>query len=85
MKTRRHHSAVGLVLIASLCLASTSLGQNNESIEFGFNSEAIDWVIPGEFKNALDQSKQQERILLIRGLGFGLDELGATCATKGCW
>ncbi|MDB4778025.1 hypothetical protein OAG68_01050 [bacterium] len=85
MKTLQYHSATGLVLLASLFIATACPAQETASNEFGFNSEAIDWVIPGEFKDALDRSRQQERILLVRGLGFGLDELGATCATKGCW
>ncbi len=50
-----------------------------------FNSEAIQWVYPGKFKTALEKAKKQNRIILMKGLGFGLDELGTKCATKGCW
>lgn len=50
-----------------------------------FNSEAIDWYVPGSFDEAHAKAKEQNRMLLMRALGFGLDELGASCATKGCW
>ena len=49
------------------------------------NTEAIRWVLPGDFQDAQRQAVEKKRMLLIKGLGFGLDELGAKCATKGCW
>lgn len=50
-----------------------------------FDPVAIQWVHPGEFETALKKASEQQRILLINGLGFGIDEEGARCATKGCW
>lgn len=75
-------------LLAVLLGCSSALGQNTEhtaAAEYGFNSESINWVIPGKFDEALQAANDQNRMLLVRALGFGLDELGASCATKGCW
>lgn len=76
------------LLIAVFLCGSSALGQTAQDTvaeDFGFTSESIDWVIPGKFDEALASAKEQNRILLVRALGFGLDELGASCATKGCW
>lgn len=45
----------------------------------------IQWVFPGNFDDAEKRADEEGRILIIKGLGFGLDETGATCATKGDW
>ena len=50
-----------------------------------FNSKQIEWFFPGDFDKAFEKAEKENRLLLIKGLGFGLDQQGATCATKGCW
>ena len=30
-------------------------------------------------------AQAQKRLIMIKGIAFGIDELGATSATKGCW
>ncbi len=49
------------------------------------NTLAINWVLPGHFADALKQANVQQRLIMIKGIAFGIDDVGATCATKGCW
>jgi hypothetical protein len=46
---------------------------------------SIRWHFPHQFEEALARSKAENRILIIKGVSFGIDEEGATCATKGKW
>ncbi|MEO6593880.1 MAG: hypothetical protein ABIP94_03910 [Planctomycetota bacterium] len=49
------------------------------------NTTNIHWVLPGDFSTALQRAVAEQRLLLIKGISFGVDEAGATCATKGKW
>lgn len=51
----------------------------------GYDPLAIEWTLPGTFDDALAEARDTARILLIKGVSFGIDELGATCASKGDW
>ena len=46
---------------------------------------AIEWVLPGDFARALARAQKEQRIVLIKGISFGVDAAGAKCATKGVW
>jgi hypothetical protein len=46
---------------------------------------SIRWHFPHQFEEARARAKAENRILLIKGVSFGIDEEGATCATKGRW
>ncbi len=46
---------------------------------------SIRWHFPHEFEEARERARTEDRILLIKGVSFGIDEEGATCATKGKW
>jgi hypothetical protein len=46
---------------------------------------AINWVLPGQFEAARDRAAKENRILMIKGIAFGVDAAGAKCATKGQW
>jgi len=46
---------------------------------------AIHWHFPGDFESARAAAAKADRILLVKGIAFGVDEEGARCATKGCW
>jgi hypothetical protein len=46
---------------------------------------AIAWVLPGEFPRALARAQAEQRILVVKGISFGVDGAGAKCATKGVW
>lgn len=46
---------------------------------------AIDWVLPGSFPQAVARAQQDQRIIVIKGISFGVDSAGAGCATKGVW
>ena len=46
---------------------------------------AIQWVLPGDFPQALARAQKEQRIVVIKGISFGVDGAGAKCATKGVW
>lgn len=75
-----------ITFLLSVSFSSIALAQEQrDEKQPPCNAEAIDWVLPGDFEEALEKSREKSRLLLIKGLGFGLDELGAQCATQGCW
>jgi hypothetical protein len=49
------------------------------------DTTAIRWHTPGKFEEARKAAAAQHRILMIKGIAFGVDAAGAECATKGCW
>ena len=53
--------------------------------EYGCDRSAIWWTLPGHFKEALARAKKENRLIIIKGIAFGVDEAGAKCATKGEW
>lgn len=46
---------------------------------------AIRWFRPGQFEDAVAAAKGSGRLLLLKGISFGIDTAGADCATKGTW
>ena len=46
---------------------------------------AVRWKLPHEFGEALTAAKAEKRLLIIKGVSFGIDHAGAQCATKGKW
>ena len=51
----------------------------------GCDNTAIQWFKPGEFAAARKLAKKSKRLLVIKGISFGVDDVGAKCATKGKW
>lgn len=49
------------------------------------DARVVNFYLPAEFEQALADAKESNRLLLIKGVAFGVDQLGATCATKGHW
>ena len=49
------------------------------------NTDNIDWVLPGHFADAVSRGTSEQRLILIKGVSFGIDVAGAKCATKGKW
>ena len=45
----------------------------------------IRWHLPGRFGEAKADAVKRQRILLIKGISFGVDEAGALRATRGRW
>ena len=46
---------------------------------------AIRWFLPGQFEEARTHAEKTKRILIVKGISFGIDAVGAKCATKGNW
>ena len=46
---------------------------------------AVQWVYPGDFDTALKRCHDEKRLLIFKTVMFGVDQEGATCATKGHW
>lgn len=76
----RLFSAALLVLL----LAPLSAQEATEADPVG-DTTAINWFYPGEFKDALKAAEEQDRLMLIKCVFFGVDKEGAGCATKGLW
>ena len=76
-----------LLLIPTLLILSVAATSAEDTAKSPAceNTLAINWVLPGHFDDALKQANAQQRLIMIKGIAFGIDELGATCATKGCW
>ena len=49
------------------------------------DTEVVAFHLPGQFAAAVDRAMEEERLLLVKGVAFGVDEEGARCATKGKW
>jgi len=49
------------------------------------DESSIRWHFPNRFEEARARSRDENRILLIKGVSFGIDAEGACCATKGRW
>ena len=49
------------------------------------DKSAIRWEFPHAFEAARKRAADEHRILLVKGVSFGIDDVGARCATKGKW
>ena len=80
MKNRFH------ALIAALAVVSAAnvvrAGDDFTSCQ---DKTAIQWFTPGSFAAARLQAENTKRLMMVKGIAFGVDEVGAKCATKGCW
>lgn len=68
---------------ATLCLATALAAQ--EPTPAPCDRTAITWVLPGDFEAGLARARKEQRIIVIKGISFGVDTEGARCATKGVW
>lgn len=75
--------AMALTLFASVAIAQDESPAANA--QSACVTDNIDWVLPGHFDEAVARSKTEQRLLLIKGVSFGIDVAGAACATKGKW
>lgn len=49
------------------------------------DATAIAWFLPGQFTDAVNQARKEHRLLMVKGISFGVDAVGAKCATQGNW
>ncbi len=47
--------------------------------------DVVRFFLPGQFGKVKEEARRQNRLILIKGVGFGVDRQGAACATKGKW
>ena len=74
------------ILIAAVILAATlSTPAGAADPTACTDRSAIRWHVPGEFEAARKEAEKEKRLILIKGIAFGVDEAGAKDATKGCW
>lgn len=71
------------ILAVSVALLSAA-GAHAEP-DYGCDRAAIRWTLPGRFEEARERARKEKRLLVIKGIAFGVDEAGAACATKGDW
>lgn len=81
---RRPHLAFSV-----LCITAFGPGQDKVQpqvdLDHACQSHGIRWHLPGDFDEVVKLARKQGRLILIKGISFGIDELGAKCATKGKW
>ncbi len=82
MKTERAAVVIPTVLIG--LVAGAARAQQPDT-DLGCDRSAIRWFIPGQFQDAREQARKEKRLLIIKGISFGVDTAGAKCATKGKW
>ena len=70
---------VGIVLVSSWGPAADASEPRERA------QAAIDWKLPHQFDEAVAEAERSKRILVIKGVSFGIDPEGAQCATKGKW
>ncbi len=90
MKTRRPAAVIPAVIPAVLMglVAGTAVAQKPDAApdtDLGCDPSAITWFIPGQFQDARERARSEKRLLIIKGISFGVDAAGARCATKGKW
>jgi hypothetical protein len=73
------------VVPIALLLAGSAATLRAQDGNITCDRTAIEWVLPGDFAQALARAQQEQRILVIKGISFGVDDAGAKCATKGVW
>ena len=73
------------VMLAAFAFVLTCTPSDVRAQEVACDRTAIGWVLPGDFPQALARAKQEQRIVVIKGISFGVDGAGAKCATKGVW
>ena len=67
-----------------LLLAAPLAAQDKFSRKKG-DAEVVNFFLPGQFDKVKAEAKKLDRLILIKGVAFGVDKIGATCATKGKW
>ena len=85
----KHLLAVAAVLVSIVHSqeppSTAAQAESPLSPELVCDTAAIDWFLPGDFEAALSKAKAQGRMLLVKGVSFGIDAAGAKCATEGTW
>ncbi len=77
---------LAIVLSSIIILQSLAIpGRGQDRPPFGCDTSAIKWVLPGDFGKAVQRAKKENRLIVIKGVSFGIDVAGAKCATKGKW
>lgn len=77
----RHLLVCAFSILAGFVAESRSVGDGPACQD----TNNIRWFTPGKFDDARKAADGNKRLLLIKGVAFGIDEIGAVCATKGCW
>ena len=49
------------------------------------DTTAIRWKLPHQFLEARKEAIATKRLLILKGIAFGVDKAGAQCATAGNW
>jgi hypothetical protein len=70
---------------AAVILFAPAARSTAQQAPLGCDRSAIHWTLPGDFPAALARAKAEQRILVVKGISFGVDAEGAKCATKGVW
>ena len=75
---------IDFILISGLAIPGVARAQDGAAPRCS-DASAIDWFLPDQFEQALARARTEQRLLVIKGISFGVDQVGAQCATKGQW
>lgn len=78
-------AAAALAVLAATTHAAAQSPTTAAPAASATNSTNIEWVLPGNFEVARSRAAKEERILIVKGVSFGIDSIGAGCAQKGRW
>jgi hypothetical protein len=81
----RRHPETGKELSVNVIPTLWLIATMGSGVEYGHDPTNIRWHLPAEFDTALDRARKEQRMLLIKGVSFNIDEAGAKCASKGTW
>ncbi len=82
----KERALLSLVVVGTLTTPALAQGRSaGRPKRRSGDTEVIEFVLPGRFKEAVARAKKLNRPLVIKGVAFGIDRQGATCATKGHW
>ena len=92
MRKRTKARTLAALALLATCLPVTAAqagfavaSDATEETELGCDASAIRWILPGHFEDARERAVRERRIVVIKGISFGVNDAGAKCATKGTW
>ncbi len=76
---------VGCIAVVQLLVAADVPEAQKPKADTTSDTSSIRWFLPGQFDKARAAAKARNRLLVLKGISFGIDAKGATCATAGSW
>ena len=79
------HGTLPLLTSLATLLAPGSSSAPTHDLKDCCDSRSIQWIFPGNLSEARERCRRENRLLLIKGVSFGIDEEGLRSPTMGTW